>query len=221
MPRTLKIRDILIEPGEKTHIAVTQTPGGQPLGFPLMVVNGAHDGPILLVDGAEHGAEYESGEAIRAIWRDLDPKALHGSFIGVPLVNVPAFEAGRRASAVDGINMNRVFLGKLDGFQTEQLAYHYFNEILDKCDMVVDTHGGGVALAISPTVIYREIGSGRSKQRPRNWPLLPAWISSEKVVASGAARSIRRERGPASPPYRVAGCAWAALPWRHRCSREN
>jgi predicted deacylase len=161
MPRTLKFRDILIESGEKrkTYMAVTQTPGGQPLGFPLMVVNVAHDGPILLVDGAVRGDEYERGDAIPAIWRDLDPKPLHGSFVGVPVVNVPAFGAGRRASPGDGINMNRAFPGELDGFRTEQLAYRYFNESLLKWDMVVDMHGSGVALAISPTVIYREIGS--------------------------------------------------------------
>lgn len=157
----MTFRDATVQPGEKkkAYLAVTQTPGGQPLGFPLMVVNGSHDGPILLVDGAVHGDEYESGEAIRAIWRDVDPKSLKGAFVGVPVVNVPAFEAGRRASPVDGMNMNRIFPGKLDGFQTEQMAYYFYNEILVKCDMVVDMHGGGVALAISPTVIYREMGS--------------------------------------------------------------
>lgn len=161
MPSVLKFRDIAIEPGKKkkAYLAVTQTPGGQPLGFPLMVVNGAKAGPILLVDGAVHGDEYESSEAIRAIWRELDPKALNGAFVGAPVVNVPAFEAGQRASPADGMNMNRVFPGKLDGFQTEQLAYYFYHEVLAKCDMVVDMHSGGVALAISPTVIYREMGS--------------------------------------------------------------
>ena len=161
MAGRLKLREITIEPGEKkkAYMAVTQTPGGQPLGFPLMVVNGTKEGPILLVNGAVHGDEYESGEAIRAIWRDLDPKALSGVFVGVPVVNVPAFEAGRRSNPIDGINMNRIFPGKLDGFLSEQLAYYFYHEILEKCDMVVDMHGGGVALAISPTVIYREMGS--------------------------------------------------------------
>jgi len=160
MPSMLRFREMVIEPGEKkkAYLAVTQTPGGQPLGFPLMVVNGANDGPILLADGAVHGDEYESGEAIRAVWRELDPAALHGAFVGVPVINVPAFEAGRRASPVDGINMNRIFPGKLDGFQTEQLACYFYNDVLLKCDMVIDMHGGGVALAISPTVIYREMG---------------------------------------------------------------
>jgi hypothetical protein len=152
---------MVVQPGEKkkAYLAVTQTPAGQPLGFPLMVVNGAHDGPILLADGAVHGDEYESGEAIRAIWREVDPAALRGAFVGVPVINVPAFEAGRRANPVDGINMNRVFPGKLEGFQTEQLAYHFYNDILLKCDMVMDMHSGGIPLAISPTVIYREMGS--------------------------------------------------------------
>ncbi len=169
MPGTLKFRDIVIEPGQKKkgYMAVTQTPGGQPLGFPLMVVNGAKPGPILLVDGAVHGDEYESGEAIRAVWRALDPKALAGAFVGVPVINVPAFEAGRRTNPVDGINMNRVFPGKLDGFQSEQLAYYYYNEILLKCDMVMDMHGGGIPLAISPTVIYREMGTAELQAKAK------------------------------------------------------
>ena len=169
LPATLKFRDIIIEPGEKkkAYMATIQTPGGQPLGFPLMVVNGAKAGPILLVCGAVHGDEYESGEAVRAIWRDLDPKSLRGAFVGVPVVNVPAFEAGRRANPVDGINMNRAFPGKLDGFTSEQLAYHFFHEVLLKCDMVMDMHGGGVALAISPTVIYREMGSDELRARAK------------------------------------------------------
>ncbi len=161
MARNLVFRDLSVDSGEKKkgYLAVTQTPGGQPLGFPLMVVNGVKDGPVLLVHGGVHGDEYESGEAIRGIWRDIKPSGLAGAFVGVPVVNVPAFEAGRRCNPLDGINMNRVFPGNLNAFLTEQLAYHYYNEVLVKCDMVLDMHGGGVALAISPTVIYREMFS--------------------------------------------------------------
>ncbi len=186
MPSAITFRDVTIKPGEKakTYMAVTQTPGGQPLGFPLMVVNGSQDGPILLVDGAVHGDEYESGEAIRTIWRKLDPKTLRGAFVGVPVVNVPAFEAGRRSSPVDGINMNRIFPGKLDGFQTEQLGYYFFNEILKKCDLVVDMHGGGVALAISPTVIYREIGSDELQEKAKEL----AYASGVDLVWKGGGK---------------------------------
>lgn len=165
----LTFGDFTIEPGEKKKflLPATKAPDGQPLGFPMMVVNGAEPGPKLLVDGGVHGDEYESGEAIRAIWRDLDPASLKGAFVGVPVVNVPSFEAGRRAAPVDGINMNRIFPGKKDGFQTEQMAHHYFNEIVIKCDMGLDLHGGGTTLAISPTVIYREMEDKAMEERLR------------------------------------------------------
>ena len=148
-----------INTGEKAKfmLSVTNHPSSNEIGFPMMVVNGNNDGPVLLVDGGIHGDEYESGEAIRQIWNNLDPMKLNGSFVGVPVVNVPSFEAGRRSTPIDGINMNRVFPGKKDGFLTEQLAYQYFNEIVLKCDMGLDLHGGGVPLAISPCVIYREV----------------------------------------------------------------
>ncbi len=148
-----------INPGKKTKfmLPITNHPSGNEIGFPMMVVNGINDGPVLLVDGGIHGDEYESGEAIRQIWNNLDPMKLKGAFVGVPVVNVPAFEAGRRSTPIDGINMNRVFPGKKDGFLTEQLAYQYFNKIVLKCDLGLDLHGGGVPLAISPCVIYREL----------------------------------------------------------------
>lgn len=162
-----------IAAGEKKafFLPVSKMPAGHDLGFPMMVVNGAGDGPTLLVDGGIHGDEYESGEAIRAIWRDTDPADLNGAFVGVPVVNVPSFEAGRRASPVDGINMNRIFPGRREGFMTEQLAFHYFNEIVMKCDMGLDLHGGGTALAISPTVIYRQMDDEDMESRLRELAL--------------------------------------------------
>ena len=84
-----------INPGKKTKfmLPITNHPSGNEIGFPMMVVNGINDGPVLLVDGGIHGDEYESGEAIRQIWNNLDPMELNGSFVGVPVVNVPSFEA--------------------------------------------------------------------------------------------------------------------------------
>jgi predicted deacylase len=166
----LKFGNVSVKPGDKKKflLPVTKTPSGQDLGFPMMVVHGLHDGPVLLVEGAIHGDEYESGEAIRAIWRDLDPAKLHGVFVGVPVVNVPAFEAGRRGSIIDGINMNRILPGRKDGFLTEQLAYHYMREVVAKCDMGVDLHGGGTVLAISPVVIYREREDKAMEQKLRD-----------------------------------------------------
>lgn len=169
----LKFGMVSVQPGEKKKflLPVTKTPGGQDLGFPMMVVNGKHDGPVLLVDGGIHGDEYESGEAIRGIWRDLDPAQLHGAFVGVPVVNIPAFEAGRRGSLIDGLNMNRVFPGNENGFLTERLAYHYMNEVVVKCDMGIDLHGGGTVLAISPVVIYREMEDKAMEAKVREMAL--------------------------------------------------
>ena len=48
-----------------------------------------------------HGDEYEGGEAIRRIYRALDPKQFRGVFLGVPKLNPLAFEAGQRVSPVD------------------------------------------------------------------------------------------------------------------------
>ena len=166
----LKFGDVTIAPGEKKRFMLpfTKVPSGQDLGIPMMVVNGRDDGPVFLADGGIHGDEYESGEAIRGLWRDMDPSALRGAFVGVPVVNVPAFEAGQRTTPVDGLNLNRVFPGREDGSLTERLAHCYIEEVVRKCDMGIDLHGGGTVLAISPLVIYRQTGDAAMEEKMRD-----------------------------------------------------
>ena len=179
----LSFGEVTIELGEKKQftLPVTQNPSGQWLGFPVVVVNGKHEGPSFLVDGGVHGDEYESAEAIRGTWRDLDPESLHGAFVGVPVVNVPAYEVGGRANSVDWTDMNRVFPGKRDGNLTEQFAYQFFNEVLLKCDMGMDMHSGGVVLANTPAAIYREIDDEEVRAKSREI----AYASGSDLVHKG------------------------------------
>lgn len=45
----MRFREMVIEPGKKkAYLPVTETSGGQRLGFPFMVVNEKHEGLILL-----------------------------------------------------------------------------------------------------------------------------------------------------------------------------
>ncbi len=183
----LTFGDVTIEPGEKKQftLPVTQSPSGQSLGFPMVVVNGKHEGPKFLVDGGIHGDEYESAEAIRGTWRDLDPAALHGAFVGVPVVNVSAFEVGGRTNSVDGTDMNRIFPGKRDGLLTEQFAYQFFNEVVLKCDMGMDMHSGGLVLANTPAVVYQEIEDEGMRAKSREI----AYATGSDLIHKGSAGS--------------------------------
>ena len=159
MPETFHVGDISVQPGEKKcgRLNVAARPDGTQIFLPLMVVNGAGDGPVLNV-----GARYVTEPSMRAPWpsrdewRAIDPKSFSGVFLGVPVINVIAFESGTVYSWIDQVNLNRICPGKPDGSITERLAHAYLNEVVHKADLALDLHGGGAKHFLGPQVIWRD-----------------------------------------------------------------
>ena len=93
-------------PGEIAtgRIEVTAMAGGAPLGIPVIVINGAKDGPCLWIDGVIHGDEPEGTLVCHLLRREVDPATLAGTLVPVPVMNTGAFEAGRRGNPLDTFN---------------------------------------------------------------------------------------------------------------------
>ena len=123
---TINIGPIRCETGTKVSgmVPAVSRVDGSNLGFPVIVVNGAKDGPVLLVDGGIHGDEQEGTLSIIEVAKKLDPKNLRGTFIGVPVMNVGAFEAMSRGNPRDThtFDMNRIYPGKPEGYLTDRIA---------------------------------------------------------------------------------------------------
>jgi predicted deacylase len=116
----------------------------QELSVPLIVVNGAADGPRLWLSAVVHGPEATGTEVIRRVLREaLDPKKLRGSIIAVPVANPLAFQAASYDTPEDGYNLNRVFPGNPNGTITQRLAHMLFQEV-KRCDFVIDLHANAV-----------------------------------------------------------------------------
>jgi len=160
MKREIAIGSLVVRPGEKScgPLPIARRADGSEIYVPLMIVNGAGDGPVLNLSSGCHGDEYEGGEAIRRAYRGLDPRTLAGALLGVPVMNPLAFEAGARLSPTDHLNLNRAFPGKERGFYTERLAHLYLNEVVKRADCVADLHGGGNIMTLAPMTIYRDLG---------------------------------------------------------------
>jgi hypothetical protein len=167
MAKIIHIGDISVEPGEKKcgRIQVALRPDGSQLYIPLMVVNGSVDGPVLNVGAGCHGTEYDGSVAIRKCWHDIDPKSFSGVFLGVPVINVMAYEAGTNKSWIDQTNLNRVCPGKPDGSITERLAYVYLNEVVARADLMMDFHGGSDTDIIGNQIIWRDTLGGEEVAR--------------------------------------------------------
>jgi predicted deacylase len=132
-------------PGTSTRLA--WTPGIQIAGLsqptPVLIVNGAKAGPTLCLTGAVHGDELNGIEIIRRTMYDLDPEKLSGRVVGVPIVNLPGFQQGSRYLP-DRRDLNRHFPGRADGSLADRIAYSLFENIIRRCDMLVDIHTGSL-----------------------------------------------------------------------------
>ena len=123
---------------------VTQLPIG-------IISNGK--GPTVILEGGNHGDEYEGPIVISELMRDLDPAMINGRLILMPANNVHAAIAGQRVSPVDGLNFNRTFPGDPLGSITQQISAFVHDYIFPHGDAFLDLHSGGSSLDIIPSAI--------------------------------------------------------------------
>lgn len=143
-----------LRPGSTaTRLVTTST--NPPSEIPVTVIKGAGEGPVLLVTGGVHGAEYASIEAALRLGQ-VDPAQLSGTLIVVPIVNRPAFAARSiYVNPIDGKNLNRVFPGDADGTFAEQLADWLVRNFVRQADAWIDLHGGDMNEVLTPFTIHR------------------------------------------------------------------
>jgi len=131
--------------------------------IPITVVaNG--EGPTALLTGGNHGDEYEGITALMKLASTLKAEDVHGRVIIVPMMNVPAAQAGRRTSPMDGGNLNRSFPGDPDGSVTEQIADYFTRYLVPMIDVALDLHSGGRTLDIVPFAASHHL-EDRDQQR--------------------------------------------------------
>jgi len=140
---------------QRLRLVIDRLPDGQDLAVPALVARGRTAGKTLLVTGAVHGDEYEGPIAIQDVFADLDPAAMRGTFVGVPVTNGPAFSAATREGAWDHQNLARIFPGRRDGTPSERIAHAYATHLLSQVDLLLDMHSGGNAYAIHPLAGYQ------------------------------------------------------------------
>jgi predicted deacylase len=110
---------------------------------PVIVINGSRPGATLALVAGAHGTEYASILALERLAREVDPAKLTGTVVILPLLNVASFsQVVPHLNPADGKNMNRFYPGKADGTQTERVSWAVTKQVLEKCDYLIDFHGG-------------------------------------------------------------------------------
>jgi uncharacterized protein len=140
----MQIGSARAERGEKAsgYVQVAKTASGYDVSFPVTIINGKGEGPVFVADAAMHGTEVIGTATISRFYRKTDPQKMHGTFIGVPIVNMWAFEAWHRLPTLfDSFDLEQLFPGDASGSITERLAFTFFEQIARKADYLLDFHG--------------------------------------------------------------------------------
>ena len=194
-------------PGQKAFGAI-EVPAGVDAAtrIAVAVVHGAKPGPVLAIVSGAHGTEYASIVAVSKLVQRLDPAQVSGTVILVPLVNVPSFEQKvPHVNPVDGKSMNGFYPGKADGTQTERASFLITREVVDKCDHLVDLHGGDIDEDLRPYSYWTKTGNAAqdalSKEMVLAFGLDHIIISTDRPKDPGASRYLENTattRGKAS-----------------------
>jgi len=151
------------ESGQKAT-GYLEVPAGSDPGtnIPVVVVNGSMPGPILALVSGAHGTEYASIIALQKVIQTIDPAQVSGKLIIVPLVNLGSFEKKvPHVNPTDGKSMNRFYPGDPNGTQTERASWLVTKEVVEKCDYLIDLHGGDLDESLRPYSYWSKTGNER------------------------------------------------------------
>lgn len=148
------------------------------IDIPVMVMNGVHDGPTLLMVSTQHGIEIQGITVIQQIMRErVNPNELRGVIIGIPVENPLAFMHHQYLSWIDNLDLggggsdSPLTADKPDGKTTERLANALWEEAWSKADVVLNIHCN-----VRPdSLIFTEIDVGNPRTRDRLWKMAEAF----------------------------------------------
>ncbi|HEU5404232.1 MAG TPA: M14 family metallopeptidase [Terriglobales bacterium] len=150
-------------PGQKAF-GTLDVAAGRDAGtsIPVAVFHGAKPGPVLALVSGLHGTEYTSIIALEKVIETLDPAQISGTVIVLPLVNIPSFEQKvPHVNPVDGKSMNRYYPGDPNGSQTDRVSWAITKQIVERCDYLIDYHGGDLDENLRPYAYWPKSGNAK------------------------------------------------------------
>jgi hypothetical protein len=147
----LVVAGLTAAPGERTTASIELDLGTATVSVPLVLINGASDGPRVGVTAGIHGAEYVSIAALRRVAMELDPAEVRGSIVAVLTANPAAFAARSiYVNPLDGRNLNRTLPGDPGGSPSQRLAAWLDANVIAGSDLFIDMHCGDMNEALIP-----------------------------------------------------------------------
>ena len=186
-----------------TRIPVTTMANGSEIALYLHELRGSEgDGPTVGICAAIHGNERTGTEIVLETARRYADRRFRGRLLLLPVANPFAFEANRRHTPTDELNLNRLFPGKADGWFSEQLAEIVTRSFLTKIDVLIDLHSGGDR----PTVDYVYIRNAEALSRAFGSRVLyRSQPGKEGTIFEGTSIGVTEKRGIPSVTVELGG----------------
>ena len=127
--------------GEITHcwLHVVTDGMGVPIHVPVLVARGLEEGKVLGITAAVHGNELNGIPVIQRLFKEINPKELKGTIVGVPVTNVPSLVRKKRRF-IDGTDLNHIMPGKPNGTVSQVYAWRIVNRLIKEFDFLLDLH---------------------------------------------------------------------------------
>ena len=160
------------------------------LTLPIEVIRGKEPGPTCFVSGAVHGDEIIGAAIVKGILADKKIKALKGTLIAVPIVNVFGFNTKSRYLP-DRRDLNRCFPGTSKGSLGSRIASLFLDEVVSKCQYGIDFHSGAIHRSNLPQ-IRTSFEHGRARELAEAFGA-PVVLNSK--LREGSLREAAKARG--------------------------
>ena len=143
MKETIEVGDVSAEPGELQAGSIdgVELTTGDSIDIPVLVANGAEDGPTALLFSTQHGKELQGTEVVHKLMREeLSPDDIRGAVIGIPVANPLAFMHATYRTWTDNRDLGYVSVENPKGNTTQRLANAVWTEAWSQADLVLNFH---------------------------------------------------------------------------------
>ncbi|MER9268617.1 succinylglutamate desuccinylase/aspartoacylase family protein [Mesorhizobium sp. M0410] len=144
-------------PGVSTgYLVVPEGTDHETLSLPVFYCNKG-EGPRLLITGGCHGNELEGPIVARRLVDWLPKAQTCGKVIILPELNPLAVRAWTRNTPADGLDLNRVFPGRVEGSVTERIADAVSRVLVPSVETIFDLHSFGPDWEFPPASITHPV----------------------------------------------------------------
>jgi predicted deacylase len=160
----VSVGQVEAKPGElkRGYCFWVELKDGTRVNLPVIIVNGASEGPKIVITSATHPTELVGLAAVQYMTKKyLNPSKMKGSLIIFPVANPLGMQLGEYISPHDIVNLVNAYPGSKSGTITSRIA-NFIWEVSEDADLVMDFHEN-----VEPCLNFSIVGRGKDPDTDR------------------------------------------------------